>query len=128
MSATVYKERGGVWLGEYTIFGVTLPVYFASVSATWPFGRLELRDDTVRVNAGAGLWPLGFLSPRITLRFNDIHSVELYHGLFWRIIWFGAQGIRIHHAQRGPRFVVFFTYRPARILGHFEEIGVRILR
>ena len=118
MPEVKHKQRGGLILGEWTWFEMTVPILLANVSATWPFVVIEFRDDSLSVKA----WPF-----KVHLQLSDIYGVDLWTGPFWRLALGGASGVRIHHHGRGPKFVVFSTYRRSRLMEAFEQLGVRVL-
>ena len=119
MPEVLHKKRGGVWLGEWRLFGITIPILFASYSATWPFGVLEFHDDSIAVKG----WPF-----TVSLRPEDIDEVRLWSEPFWRLTSLGAYGIRIHHHGGGPNFVVLFMWGPEKVVELFEQKGIKVAR
>jgi hypothetical protein len=65
--------------------GVHYPRVLGSVSATWPFGRIEVARDPVAVTVRA---PLGRAFPPVTLPLDRVISVERMrgHGLRFRTL------------------------------------------
>lgn len=119
MPEVIYKQRGGLWMGEWRLFGITIPILFASYGASWPFGVIEFHDEAITVKG----WPF-----TVSLRPSDINEVRLWSEPFWRLVFLGAYGLRIDHHAGGANFVVFLSYSPAKLIESFEQKGISVVR
>lgn len=99
-----WTEIGAVRAGRNAIF---------SAYASWPFGRLTLTDDTIKVS-----YPLGC----VTLQRREISGFEVCR---WLIFW---KALRIRHlAKKAPPFVVFWSSDLRNLINELQHRGFESL-
>lgn len=92
---TPYTERGGGWVAGSP--------WHLSVSATWPFARIQVMDEQVFLNVG---WV------KFGLPYSEIKEVKRIF-----ILPFIADGVRIIHTKNDtPKWLVFWSLGNAKKL------------
>ncbi len=94
-----FSQTGGVRIGRGTFF---------VFNASWPFASLRVDDSVLTLSCLGKKWTF----PR-----TSIQRLSKHRGLF-------SVGLRIEHSvERYAKFIVFWTFRFARLKQELENRG-----
>ena len=97
-----FSETGGIRIGRSALF---------AFSATWPFAKLMVDDAELALSSLTQTW----IFPK-----SSIRELRKFRGAF-------STGLRIEHTvPRYPSFVVFWTFRFAKLKRELE-LGYTVL-
>jgi hypothetical protein len=98
----IFTQEGGYRVGRSALL---------SFNASWPFGSVEVRS---------GQLVLYCITRRLLFPVAAVANISVYHGFF-------SVGVRIEHTIPDyPRFVVFWTREPDKLLQRLKDAGYPI--